>query len=131
MYFQVAKVVAGSGEAVDDSTRPYTLTAAATTNATLVKAGKGVMTSITVVNVAAALRYLRFYDSNIAPTAGQGTPNRKFAIPASTTGAGFVICPMLPMRFEVGLAFTLTTGVADTDATALTANDVILTIEYI
>lgn len=131
MYFRASKLVAGSGESVDDSTAGHTLTAAATTNATLVKAGRGVITLLTVINTNAAVRYLRFYDTNILPVAGSGSPVRKFAIPASATGAGFVLAPMLPMRFMVGIAYTLTTGVADTDTGALTANDVVLTLEYI
>lgn len=131
MYFTQTKLVAGVGEVVDDSTTGFTLTAAATTNATLVKAGKGALVSMHVINTNAAIRYLRFYDTNKAPTAGAGNPVRKYVIPGSATGAGFVLSPPLPMKFQVGIAFTLTTGVADTDTTALTANDVILTLEYI
>jgi hypothetical protein len=131
VWYVQSKIVAGTGEAVDDSSLPYTLTAAATTNATLVKAGRGVITALHVINVNAAIRYLRFYDTNKVPTAGAGVPCRKYAIPGSATGAGFVLSPPLPMKFQIGIAFTLTTGVADTDATALTANDVVLTLEYV
>jgi hypothetical protein len=131
-YYALSKLVAGMGEAVADSSTPFTLTALGTTNATVVKAGPGVVTSLHVTNFNAAARYLRFYDTAKAPTAGVGTPVRKYGIPAnSTTGAGFALAPMLPMAFKVGIAFTLTTGVADTDATALTANDVVITIEYV
>lgn len=113
-----------------DSTIPYSLNAAATTNLTLIKPGPGIITAIHAVNVAAAVRYLKFYDSKILPVAGVGTPCRRFAIPAATTGAGFVFAPPIPMKFAVGIAFAMTTGVADIDTTALTANDVTLTIEY-
>jgi hypothetical protein len=56
---------------------------------------------------------------------------RRYAIPASTTGAGFTIAFHVPVRFNTGIGFTMTTGVADNDVAVLTANDVILTLEYI
>jgi hypothetical protein len=131
MFYVQTKVVAGSGEAVDDSTTPFSLICANTTNATLVKAGRGVIVSMHVVNTNAAARYLKFYDTNKVPTAGVGTPCRRYMIPGNTAGAGFVLAPMLPLKFLVGIAFTLVTGVADTDATAPSANDVVLTLESI
>lgn len=132
MTIAVKLVAGGNGAGVEnDGTTPFSLLAAATTNATLVKKGAGRLVSIFAVNVNAAVRYIKFYDSNRVPDAGTGTPVRRYAIPASTTGLGFVLTPTVPMAFFQGLAFTMTTGVADTDATALTANDVILTLEYI
>lgn len=128
--FTKSKLVCGIGDTEVDSTTAFSLNAAATTNLTLLKAGPGIITAIHAVNVNAAVRYLKFYDSKITPVAGVGTPCRRFAIPASATGAGFVFAPTIPMRFNVGIAFALTTGVADTDTAALTANDVTLTIEY-
>lgn len=122
----------GNGAGVEsDGSTPFSLVALGTANATLVKTGPGRLISIHVVNVNAALRYLKFYDTNRKPDAGTGTPVRRYAIPASATGLGFVLAPTLPMAFFQGLAFTIVTGVADTDATAVTANDVILTLEYI
>lgn len=114
-----------------ERTTPYKLVAAATTNQTLVAAGPRVLVSIVAINVNAAVRYLKFYDQKVAPNAGTGTPARLFAIPGSTAGNGFVLAPMLPMGFTNGIAFTMTTGSADTDATALTAGDVVLNLEYV
>lgn len=111
-------------------TTPFSLLAAATTNATLVKKGPVKLVSIMAVNVAATVKFLKFYDSNRLPDAGTGTPVRRYAIPASTTGLGFVLCPPVPMNFSQGLAFTITGAVADTDTTVLVANDVVLTLEY-
>lgn len=132
MTIAVKLVGGGNGNGVEnDGTNAFSLLAAATTNATLVKTGPGRLFCIFAVNVNAAVRYLKFYDTNRKPDAGTGTPIRRYAIPASTTGLGFVIAPTIPMGFQQGLAFTMTTGVADTDTTALTANDVTLTLEYI
>jgi len=129
--FQRVKPVFGVSNQEEWASNAFTLTAANTTNATLVKAAPGIITAIQCINVNAAVRYLRLYDMNRVPVAGAGTPERKYAIPGNAAGAGFVLAPAIPMQFISGIAFTLTTGVADNDATALTANDVILTIEYI
>lgn len=130
-FWNRVKLFVGVEDAVADSTTPYSLIAAGTTNATLVKAGLTGLTSIHAINVNAAVRYLKLYDTARTPTAGVGTPVRRYAIPASATGAGFVLALSVPMRFNAGLGFTLTTGVLDTDATALTASDVVLTLEYV
>lgn len=129
--FTRAKLMFGAGDQEESASTPFTLTALGTTNATRVKASPGVVTAIHCVNVAAAVRYLRFYDTAAVPTAGAGLPVRKFAIPGNAAGAGFVLAPLVGMKFLTGIGFTLTTGVADSDATALTANDVILTLEFI
>lgn len=132
MAIRVKICAGGEGGGVEsDSTTPFSLLAAATTNQTLVKTGPGKLISIHAVNVNAAVRYLKFYDSNRQPVAGTGTPTRRYAIPASTTGLGFVLAPTVPMGFINGLAFTITGAAADNDATAISASDVVLTLEYI
>lgn len=131
MGYQKVKSVVGVADAEADGSLPYSILAAATTNANLVKSAPGYITAIHAINVNAAVRYLRLYDSAKLPVAGSGTPSRRYAIPGSATGAGFVMVMDIPMRFLNGIGFTMTTGVADSDVAALTANDVILTIEYV
>lgn len=131
MALRVKFVVGGDGDGrIADGSTPFSLIAAATVNSTLVKVGAGKIFSIHAINLNAAVRYLKFYDMARKPDAGTGVPVRRYAIPASATGAGFVFTPFLPLRFNVGIAFVLVTGVADNDATVLTANDVVLTLEY-
>lgn len=130
-YFLRVKPIYGLGDAGADASLPFSLIAAGTTNATLVKSGPGVIVAIHAINVAAAVRYLKFYDLSRVPVAGQSTPVRRYGIPGNTAGAGFVFVPSVGIEFLQGIAFTMTTGVADSDATALTANDVVLTLEYI
>jgi len=132
MTIRVKMCAGGEGGGVEsDCTTPFSLIAAATTNPTLVKKGPGKLVSIIAVNVNAAVRYLKFYDIGVVPIAGSAIPARRYAIPASATGLGFVLAPTVPMGFQAGLAFTITGGVADNDATVIAANDVILTLEYI
>jgi len=130
-YFQRVKFLFGLGDAGDDSTQPYSVIAAASTNANLVKIGPGVVTAIHAVNVTAAAKFLKFYDLRTVPVAGSGTPVRRYGVPGATAGAGFTWQPSIPLKFSNGIGFTLTGGSADTDTTALSAGDVILTLEYI
>lgn len=131
MALPVRIVAGGNAAGVEvDGTQPFSLIALATTNANLVKIGPGRIVSIMAVNQNAAVRYLKFYDTNRTPVAGSGVPVRRYAIPASATGLGFVLAPTVPMGFQAGLAFTITGGQADNDTTALTAGDVTLTMEY-
>lgn len=129
--FTKIKLVTGAGDMEAESTTPFSLLSAANTNQTLVAAGPRVLVSIHAVNVNAAVRYLKFYDLKGAPIAGTGIPVRRYGIPGLTSGNGFVLAPPIPMKFVNGIAFTITTGVADTDVTGPSANDIILTLEYV
>lgn len=115
---------------ITDGTIPFSHISVASTNCCLVKRGQGCLSSITAMNLSASVRYLKLYDMDRPPTvAGLGTPVRRYAIPASVTGKGIVIASKIPFQFTRGLAFTITDGVADSDATAIAANEVILTFE--
>jgi hypothetical protein len=131
VFYRRVKQVFGFGDVVDDSSTPFSLIAGATTNATLVKAAPGVLVGLHAINQSAAVKYLKFYDTRQLPAAGSGTPVRRYAIPANTTGAGFVIPFFVPARFLVGIAFTITGAQADNDTTVLSAGDVTLTGEFI
>jgi len=131
MLFSRVKALVGMGENATDVSIPFSLVAAATANATLICNRPCVVTSIHAINVNAAVRYLRLYDSATVPVAGAGTPIRRYGIPGATTGAGFILAPTVPFAFAAGLGITMTTGSADTDTAVLTAGDVILTIEYV
>jgi hypothetical protein len=53
------------------------------------------------------------------------------AIPGNTAGAGAVI-PLDPgIDFSTGISVRLTTGVADNDANAVAANEVIVHAQYV
>jgi len=104
--------------------------AAATTNATLVKGGAGKLFKLRGYNAAAAVRYLKIYNKASAPTVGTDTPYLTIALKPSDQ---FVHdWGDVGLQFTTGLAFALTTGSADSDTAALTANDVVgLNLEYL
>lgn len=106
------------------------LSAAASTNATLVKGSAGKLAKITGYNAAAAVRYLKLYNKATEPTVGTDTPVATIAIAPSKE---FVIdWADIGLTFATGIGFGLTTGSADNDTGALTAADVVgLNVYYV
>lgn len=105
--------------------RPNTVarlpSAAASTNATSVKASLGNVFLISGYNAAATVRYLKLYDKASAPTVGTDVPFATLALK-----------PLDAFRFDfpslfmlTGIAYAMTTGAADADTGALTAADVV------
>lgn len=96
---------------------------AAGTNATSVKASAGNITGIALVNNSTAIKFVKFYNKASAPTVGTDAPVAVIGLPVS--GGNFVpdhtwVFP----RFSTGIAYAITGLVADSDTTAVAANDV-------
>jgi hypothetical protein len=103
------------------------LSAAASTNATSVKASAGNLFKIVGTQVNAAARYLKLYNKASAPTVGTDTPIWTFYLPPTAVGGGLFTLDFgaQPLYFATGIAYALTTAAADADTGALTAGDVI------
>lgn len=110
---------------------PYKYIIAAGTNqdSQSVKASAGTLYSIAAFSVVASVRYLKLYDKNSAPTSAD-TPIHVFAIPGNTAGAGLVESIPTGLAFSNGIAFRVTTGIADNDANAASANDGVINLGY-
>lgn len=106
----------------------YTVNALATTNAAVVKASAGRVHSIQAFNPSAATKYVRLYDKAVAPTVGTDIAMRVIAIPA--TSSREIAFPGAD-TYATGIAIAITGGAAATDATAVAAGDVQLTINYV
>jgi hypothetical protein len=120
---EAAALAAPDGTLVGSTSIARLVAAAASTNATSVKASAGRVYKVRLHNAAAALRYLKLYDKASVPTVGTDTPKLTIALPASSsTDVDF---GLFGIPFDTGIAFALTTGVADADTAALTANDVV------
>mgnify|MGYP001237831930 CR=1 FL=1 len=128
-YSRVKKSVGPDGVAQDGWT-PARLISAATTNATSVKASAGEVGFIFAVNLNAAVRYLKLYNKASAPTVGTDVPIATLPIPASTTGAGFMLSIPDGVNFTTGIAYATTTGAADADTGAVAANEIFLFLGY-
>lgn len=101
--------------------------AAATTNATVVKASAGRLLGFVLTNNATAVRYVKFHNQTTAPTAGAGVV-QSYGIPPS----GGTIALSIPggVGFATGIGMTIVTGAAATDATAVALNDVVGTLHF-
>lgn len=104
------------------------INAAATTNATSVKASAGKMIAVDVFNVAAYDVFLKLYDKTSAPTVGTDTPI--WTIPIKS-GAGYSNQFNLGKGFATGIAYAITKLQADSDTTAVAAGDVTGSMDWI
>ena len=104
----------------------YLAAASANQDSTVIKASAGQVYGWQLFNTSAASRYVKVYDKVTAPTSAD-TPIKRYFLPA---GGGVVIPAPSGVVFTNGLAFRITAGVADTDATAVTANDVIVNCNF-
>lgn len=97
------------------------IVSAATTNATVVKAGAGRVLGWSLANTNAAWRFVKLHNQTTTPTAGTGVV-RTIAIPpngvSNVTLEGGI-------AFATGIALTTVTGSADADATAVGAGDIV------
>lgn len=124
------KMIGYVGQALDASANGGTIhhkKAAASTNATSIKSSAGRVHSFTVHNSAAAAKFLKFYNKASAPTVGTDTPVLVYPVAA---GQSLNVAPPGGISFNTGIAYAMTGAVADSDTTALTANDLILNLVY-
>lgn len=110
----------------------YTLVSAATTNATVVRAGAARLQGIQCFNINAAAAYLKLYDKATTPSEAD-TPVKVILIPGATTGAGAAI-PFHPFdngaEFLSGLAFRVVTGITNASTAAVAASEVLINLDY-
>ena len=101
------------------------IVSAATTNLTTAKASAGKVTAVAFFNNSASIRYVKFYD-HASPTVGSTTPVARFMIPASS---GFNLSG-LTMSFATAIKYAIVNGIADSDATAIGASEVLANVLY-
>lgn len=104
--------------------------AAASTNATSLKASAGQVYGYEFTNKSATLAYVKLFNKASAPTVGTDVPTRIIAVPAGgvrqfTTNIG--------IPFSTGIAYCIVngaTGYLDADTTAVAAGDITGSIDY-
>ena len=87
---------------------------------TLVAGAKRTMIkSLLSINTTGTLYYLKFYNTNVAPTCGAGTPSWVVPVPFGSGNAGGGVALAVPdgLAFPNGLGFCLTGGIANNDTT--------------
>jgi hypothetical protein len=98
--------------------------AAASTNATLLKGAPGRVTGFKLCNNTAAAKYFKFYDKATAPVVGTDVPKFTVIIPVNSSSGQADFAAGFEIYFNIGIAYAITGAVADSDATAVAANDV-------
>jgi hypothetical protein len=104
----------------------YHLVTGATVSPFNVKASAGKVTGWYIYNSNASARKVAFHDQNVAPTAGSSV---YFSVVVPGLAATNVSYPD-GINFATGIGITTVTGLADSDATAVAANDLIINIFY-
>lgn len=94
---------------------------AASTNATSTKASAGQVYGWYLYNNTASAKFFKFYNKASSPTVGTDTPARTISIPANG-GTNVEFSMGIPMG--TGIAYAITGAIADSDTTAVAANDV-------
>lgn len=99
----------------------HSANSAASTNLTSVRATPCRLRGVFVSNTGAAARFLKLYDKASAPVPASDTP--LLVVPV---GANGVVSLHLGdgIDFNLGLAYSITGGAADTDATEVGAGEV-------
>jgi hypothetical protein len=97
------------------------IVSAASTNATVVKAGAGRVLGWCLANTTLAYRYVKLHNQTTTPTAGTGVV-RTIALPPNNS-VTFTIEGGI--AFTTGIGLTIVTGSADADNTAVGVGDVV------
>jgi len=124
------KISVGPDGVAQDGYTPFRIVSLATTNLGVIKASSAELGFLWAVNLNAAVRYLKLYNKASNPTLASDTPVWTLPIPASATGAGFVLPIPEGALFATGLAYAIVVNVGDTDATAVAANEIIVAGGY-
>lgn len=126
--FAANQVVTPTPQASQGASTLHFVNSAASINATSVKSSAGVVNELTVTNNGASPMYLKLYNKASAPAPATDVPVKVILVPANQTipvsGGPFGI------RFSTGIAYVLVTGSANTDTTAVTANQCTVSISY-
>ncbi len=124
VYVNAYQLVSTSGGA-----SIYSFLSTAAVQSAAIKASAGQVYALHFFNNSATVCYVRLYNQTGAP-ASTDTPVYRAVIPASTSGAGFVV-PIPPgVAFSSGIGVRVTAAVADNDTTALSANTILGNVFY-
>lgn len=110
----------------------YFVQPTASDNHANIKNGAGQVYHIKATNNSATVNYLRLYNAGTGFNGCNSATNLvdQWAIPANTSGAGFVEDISLGAAFATGISICVTSGYATTDTTSATASAMSVSIGY-
>jgi hypothetical protein len=118
----IGEVASVTTATTTDTASTYALQSAASTNSTSVKGSAGNVYSISAINTATTIYYLRLYNASSAPTCSSATGFVETlpVPPGAATGqaAGLVRSVTNGQAFSTGIGFCLTGGGSSTDNTS-------------
>lgn len=127
-YQRTKRTLGRDGVVADVATLVRTLSAAAANqDSTVIKGSAGSLYSVLLTNANASPRYVKLYNKATGATSAD-TPVATLYVPP--LGG---ISHEFPggADFSAGIGLRMTTGVADNDANAVAANEVIATLTYV
>lgn len=95
---------------------------AASTNATVVKAGVGQVYGWSITNAGAATRYVKLYNKTTAPTVGTDVPVMTIPIGAAATVA---FSTDVGIAFATGIGLAITKGLPDANTEAVALEEIV------
>lgn len=104
------------------------IVAAASTNATSVKGSAARLLGWEFSNHTAAWKFVKIFNKATAPTLGTDTPVMTIGVPPNGRASAELV---VPLTVATGLAMAITGAVANNDATAVAANDVVGSLFYV
>jgi hypothetical protein len=106
----------------------YSVLSAATTNADVISDNPlAVVNGWYIFNTSASTKFIKLYNKYGLPNVGTDLPQMRIPIPA---GGGANVEFEGGIQFTQGIAIAMTGAVADSDTTALAANDLVVNIFY-
>ena len=123
------QAISGTVTATNTTPTASNINSAATTNAAAVKTSAGTLFAVVASNSGAGAAYVKYYNKASAPTVGTDVPLITIHVPAG----GTVTVPIgtLGHRFATGIALAITGAMADSDTTAVAANQVKVLTSYV
>jgi hypothetical protein len=102
----------------------FHLVSASGTNATLIKALRGVITDYAIFNNAGYPVFVKFHDVAVVPTPGANVM-RTIGVQSGQPSEDNDY-----IEFENGIAMTIVKGITDSDATPIAAGDIVVDFTY-
>jgi hypothetical protein len=116
---------------INTKSYPYKLISTASTNSNNISSTTDTkLYLVSAIGLTSTVRYLKLYDTSVAPVVGVDVPLLTIPVPANTQGAGVVIPFNTPINFGNGLGIAITSGSADNDIGVVGAGDVIVNLTY-
>lgn len=106
------------------------LNSAATINATVIKATPGNIYQIDIFNKAATVLYVKFYNKATTPAPATDNALLEWVIGVPAGQRAFADFSDVGLAFAAGISYATVTGVTDTDAVAVAANDLQVNVAY-